>query len=124
MPIQALNQQTTPATRDTFTENTDVVKTAKITQEKTTAKVKQDQFTKSTNEETTYLSAVQNQINKTNTTVAEKTETPKTTAIEAQKITPGIYNPREVTGQKNITNEMTTQTNEMSKVKSNEEITA
>ena len=124
MPIQPLNQQTIPATRDIFTANTDVVKTTKMAQEETSAKIKQDQFIKTTNEETTYINQVQNNMNKNNVAAIEKTVTPKTTAVETQKISTGLYNPKEIANQKNTTSEMNTQTKEMARVKANEEITA
>jgi hypothetical protein len=123
MPIQPLNQQTVPATRNIFSGFADVAKTNK-TETQETPKAKQDTYVKTVNNNATYENEVKNQVNKTNTIIAEKTETPKTTIKEAQKTTNAFFTPKEVNNQKNITNEMSTQNKEMLKVKSNEAIGA
>ncbi len=122
MPISALNQQTTPAIRNTYPKYLDVTKTSKETVDETNKKVRQDTFEKTVTNETTYLNEVRNQINKNNTITTEKTALPKENLQQAQKITTGLYNPREITNQKNVTNEMTSQTKEMPKVRTNESI--
>jgi len=124
MPISALNQQTTPAMRESFPRYTDVFKKANDMTEENVKKIKQDTFEKSVTNETTYTNEVQNQITKTNNVATEKEIMPRETARESQKITTGLFNPREITNQRNPGVEMTSQTKEIPKIRSNDDITA
>lgn len=122
MPVSAVNQQTTPAVREAFPRYSDVFTNSKAILEENIKKIKKDSFEKSTAKEKTYINEVQNQLNKTNLQNIEKGTLPRENTRETQKITTGLFNPREVTNQKNVNNEMTSQTKEIPRVRTNEDI--
>lgn len=123
MPINALNQQTTPSVRDIFPKYSDLTKNMKEMLNQNLEKTRQDTFQKRNTEELTYSNNIKNLINKTNEITNQKEVTPRETVREAQKVTNGLFNPKEVTSQKNTLNEMQTQTRELPRVKRNDEIT-
>mgnify|MGYP000984767963 CR=1 FL=1 len=123
MPVNALNQQNTPSVRDIFPKYSDLTKNTKQILEENLNKAKQDVFQKKNTEELTYSNNIKNLIKRTNEINNQRETTPRETVREAQKVTNGLFNAKELTNQKNVLNEMQTQTKEMPRIKRNDEIT-
>ncbi|HEY9188433.1 MAG TPA: hypothetical protein PKW14_06110 [Bacteroidota bacterium] len=123
MPVNALNQQNTPSVRDIFPKYSDLTKNTKQILEENLNKAKQDVFQKKNTEELTYSNNIKNLIKRTNEINNQRETTPRETVREAQKVTNGLFNAKELTNQKNVLNEMQTQTKELPRIKRNDEIT-
>ncbi len=123
MPVNALNQQTTPSVRDIFPKYSDLTKNTKQILEENLNTAKQDVFQKRNTEELTYSNNIKNLIKRTNEITNQKDTAPRETVREAQKVTNGLFNAKELTNQKNVLNEMQTQTKELPRIKRNDEIT-
>jgi len=123
MPVNALNQQNTPSVRDIFPKYSDLTKNTKQILEDNLNKAKQDVFQKKNTEELTYSNNIKNLIKRTNEINNQRETTPRETVREAQKVTNGLFNAKELTNQKNVLNEMQTQTKELPRIKRNDEIT-
>ena len=123
MPVNALNQQNTPSVRDIFPKYSDLTKNTKQILEENLNKAKQDVFQKKNTEELTYSNNIKNLIKRTNEINNQREIIPRETVREAQKVTNGLFNAKELTNQKNVLNEMQTQTKELPRIKRNDEIT-